>query len=176
MTPTLDLRYPIGKASPVTKLEPSERSARIDMIAALPSELEKAVEGLTDAQLDTPYRPEGWTVRQTVHHLADSHMNALTRLKLALTEDKPTLKPYDEKLWAELADASLPIEPSLAIVRAVHERWTTLLRSLEDQAFARLLVHPENGELTVDRLLEIYSWHGRHHVAHITGLRQRSGF
>ena len=135
-----------------------------------------AVDGLDDAQLDTPYRPGGWTVRQVVHHLADSHLNALMRVKRGLTEDAPVIKPYDEQAWAELADYRMPLAPSLAIIGSVHERLVTVLRSLPEEAFARPLHHPATGAHTVDTIVALYAWHGRHHVAHIMGLRQREGW
>jgi uncharacterized damage-inducible protein DinB len=155
-------------------LSPQERRSAVDAIAATPSALRAAVKGLTDAQLDTPYRPEGWTVRQLVHHVADSHMNAYTRFRLALTEDNPTIKPYDEAAWAELPDArSLPIGVSLDLLDRIHERLVHLLRATKDADFRRTLQHPENGPMTMDSLLAVYAWHGRHHTAHVTGLRER---
>jgi uncharacterized damage-inducible protein DinB len=155
-------------------LTPQERRSAVDAIAATPSALRAAVKGLTDAQLDTPYRPEGWTVRQLVHHVADSHMNAYTRFRLALTEDNPTIKPYDEAAWAELPDArSLPIGVSLDLLDRIHERLVHLLRATKDADFRRTLQHPENGPMTMDSLLAVYAWHGRHHTAHVTRLRER---
>jgi uncharacterized damage-inducible protein DinB len=155
-------------------LSPQERRSAVDAIAATPSALRAAVKGLTDAQLDTPYRPEGWTVRQLVHHVADSHLNAYTRFRLALTEDNPTIKPYDEAAWAELPDArSLPIGVSLDLLDRIHERLVHLLRATQDADFRRTLQHPENGPMTMDSLLAVYAWHGRHHTAHVTGLRER---
>ncbi|MEO8333451.1 MAG: YfiT family bacillithiol transferase [bacterium] len=170
-----DLRYPIGKLDRKTMLTPAERAAAIDEIAAAPSQLRDAVAGLTDAQLDTPYRPGGWTVRQLVHHVADSHMNAYTRFRLAFTEENPTIKPYEESRWAELDDArSMPPDVSLTILDAMHSRLVTLLRArMDGDAFQRMLSHPENGPMTVDALLTIYSWHGKHHVAHVTSLKER---
>ena len=135
-----------------------------------------AVRGLSAAQLDTPYRPGGWTIRQVVHHLGESHMNAFIRFKLALTEDNPTIKPYDEDAWAKLKDAQSPIEPSVTLLDALHQRWVVLLEGLEPADFARPLQHPERGPMTLDSMLQLYSWHGPHHVAHITGLRQREGW
>lgn len=132
-----------------------------------------AVQGLTDAQLDTPYRPGGWTVRQLVHHVADSHVNGYIRLKLALTEENPTIKPYEQDRWAELPDSRLPIETSLTLLGSVHERWSTLWTSVTDADLSRTFQHPELGPLTLDTHLQIYGWHSRHHVAHITALRQR---
>lgn len=172
-----DLRYPIGEFQPVTTLTPDQRCACIDAIAEVPVRLASAVAGLTPAQLDTPYRPGGWTVRQLVHHIPDSHMNSYIRFKLALTEDEPTIKTYEEALWAELADSkSTPIETSLALLDNLHERWVLLLRSLNPADCARKLRHPQWGPITVDYLLAQYAWHGRHHVAHITSLRERNGW
>jgi len=173
---TADLAYPIGKFARPTTITADDRAASIADLAALPSALYAALDGLNDTQLDTPYRPGGWSVRQVVHHLADSHLNAFTRIKLAITEDTPTIKPYDEKAWAELADSASSIAPSLAIIAGVHERMVTVLRSLPAEAFARPMQHPERGPMTIDMVVAMYSWHGRHHVAHITGLRQREGW
>ncbi|HEU0077220.1 MAG TPA: putative metal-dependent hydrolase, partial [Longimicrobiaceae bacterium] len=146
-------------------------------IADTPARLRAAVEGLSPEQLDTPYRPGGWTVRQLVHHLPDSHMNAYTRLKLALTEDEPTIKPYDEAAWALLEDSrSTPPEVSLTLLETLHDRWVRLMRALGPADFARTLRHPEMGTMRVDALVGLYAWHGRHHVAHITGLRERMGW
>lgn len=172
--PAADLRYPIGRLERKSSLTPQERRAAIDAIAAAPAALRAAVQGLTDAQLDTPYRPEGWTVRQLVHHVADSHLNAYTRFRLALTEDNPTIKPYDERAWAELPDArTLPVVGSLELLDRLHERLVHLLRATNEADFQRRLSHPENGPMTIDALLSIYSWHGRHHAAHVTALRER---
>jgi len=173
-----DLRYPVGKFDSKAPLTAASRAAAIADLAALPGALRAAVAGLDEAQLDTPYRPEGWTVRQVVHHLADSHLNAYTRLKLALTEDNPTIKPYDEKAWAELFDSTtLPAAPSLAIIDGVHQRWVTVLGRLGDADFARTVVHPEHGRmLSIDFLTALYGWHCRHHVAHVTELRKREGW
>jgi uncharacterized damage-inducible protein DinB len=169
-----DLRYPIGKMDRKSVLTPSERIAAIDALTAAPSQLRAAVAGLSDAQLDTPYRPGGWTVRQLVHHVADSHMNAYTRFRLAFTEENPTIKPYDESTWAELVDArTMSPDVSLTILDAIHSRLVTLLRATPDDAFQRKLSHPENGPMTVDGLLAMYSWHGKHHVAHVTRLKER---
>jgi len=176
MTP--DLRYPIGQFDYAAPISASQRAAHIADIEALPRLLRAAVAGLNDRQLDTPYRPGGWTVRQLVHHIADSHLNGYARPRFALTEDNPTIKPYLEAKWAELADAkSLPIEPSLHILDGVHERWSALLRSLNDADFSRTIVHPEHGRtLSIDVLAGSYAWHGRHHVRHITALREREGW
>ena len=158
--------------------EPRERASRaIDAIAAAPAKLRAAVAGLTDVQLDTPYRPDGWTVRQVVHHVPDSHMNAYVRFKLALTEDEPTIKPYDEARWAELADTrDTPVESSLALLDRLHDRWVRLLRSMSADDFARRLRHPEMGVQRLDQVLALYDWHGRHHVGHVASLRERMGW
>lgn len=174
--PAIDPRYPIGKLERQTVLSPEERRVAIEQIAQTPGMLSAAVAGLTPEQLDTPYRDGGWTVRQLVHHVADSHMNAFIRFKLALTEQEPTIKPYDEKLWAELADSDAPVEVSLALLAALHQRWVPLLRGMKPEDFARTLRHPEMGTLTLDGTLGIYSWHGRHHLAHATSLRARKGW
>jgi hypothetical protein len=177
MTMTIDLSYPIGRFAPVTPGTPETRSAAIADIAALPRRMREAVAGLSDAQLDTPYRPDGWTVRQLVHHVADSHMNGFIRLKLALTEDTPTIKPYDEKSWANLPDARLPIEISLVILEHLHARWDAISRSLAPDQFLRTFLHPEMRQaLTIDTHVQLYGWHSKHHVAHITALRQRAGW
>jgi uncharacterized damage-inducible protein DinB len=172
----VDLRYPIGKFDRVEILTPDQRHEHIEAIAAAPARLAAAVSGLKPEQLDTPYRPGGWTVRQVAHHIPDSHMNAYIRFKLALTEDEPTIKTYMDDRWAELADSKAPIKSSLALLENLHERWVLLLRSLAPADFARKLRHPELGLLTLDQTLAIYGWHGRHHVAHITSLREREGW
>ncbi len=169
-----DLRYPIGNFDWEGTKNDSERQTAIAEIAAAPAKMRAAVQGLSPQQLDTPYREGGWTVRQVVHHVPDSHLNAYTRFKLALTEQEPTIKPYDENRWAQLDDSRhTPVETSLALLDALHERWAILLRSMKPQDFARRLTHPEVGLLTLDQMLALYAWHGRHHVAHITSLRQR---
>lgn len=146
----------------------------IDIIAAAPLRMREAVGGLTDTQLDTPYRDGGWTLRQVVHHVPDSHMNAYVRFKLALTEDEPTVRPYDEAAWAKLADSRVtPVEVSLALLDALHARWSDLLRSMTDGDFARRFRHPDRGLMSVDWLVAMYSWHSRHHVGHVTSLRER---
>ncbi len=172
-----DLRYPIGKWVRQPSVDADACATMIQQVAAAPAALAAAVTGLTDAQLDTPYRPEGWTPRQIVHHIADSHMNAYIRFKLGITEDNPTIKPYQEARWAETVDGkSAPIDASLAIIDGIHRRWVQFLRSLDGQAFARTVQHPERGPMTLVDLLQLYAWHGRHHTAHITGLRQRMGW
>ncbi|MGA8111953.1 MAG: bacillithiol transferase BstA [Acidobacteriaceae bacterium] len=171
-----DPRFPIGKFRR-TEANLTDHAASIAVLAALPQNLRAAVAGLTDAQLDTAYREGGWTVRQLVHHVADSHMNACVRIRLALTEDWPTIKPYDEKLWADLADArTAPIQPSLDILEGLHTRWTTLLRSLADHQWQRGYTHPINGRQSIAEATALYDWHSRHHVAHIVELRKRSGW
>ncbi len=172
---TEDLRYPIGRFQFDGEIGQGRRKERIGQIAAAPGLLRNAVAGLSEKQLNTPYRPQGWTVRQVVHHLPDSHINAYTRFKLALTEDEPTIKPYDETRWAELPEArTAPIEPSLALLEFLHQRWVLFLRELLADDFGRRFRHPEHGRsLGLDETLAMYAWHGRHHVAHITSLRQR---
>ena len=172
-----DPRYPVGKFESRSNLTAEERRSMIDDIAATPAKMRDAVRGLTDAQLDTPYREVGWTVRQVIHHVPDSHLNGYTRLKLALTEKEPTIKPYDQSAWADLADSrDTPIETSLMLLDSVHDRWVRLLRSLDEPAFARKFRHPEHGAVTIDWLIAMYSWHGRHHTAHITSLRAAKGW
>ena len=178
-SPALDLssRYPIGKFTRPSSPGESQRLVSIAVLAALPENLLAAVAGLDDLQLDTPYREGGWTVRQVVHHIADSHMNAYIRFKLALTEDWPTIKPYREDLWAQLADArTMPVDVSLDLLKALHRRWVTLLESLSTADWRRGYVHPEMGRQTLDEALTLYNWHSRHHTAHITELRKRMGW
>jgi uncharacterized damage-inducible protein DinB len=163
-----DPRYPVGKFhfSPFTT--ESDRQAAIAEIRDLPRLLKVALADLGEEKLDTPYREGGWTVRQLVHHIADSHMNGYTRFRLGLTEDKPTVKPYNEQRWAELPDSSLPVSHSVAILENLHHRWTVMLELTPAEAFPRELFHPDNGVMTLDHVLQMYAWHGRHHVAHIT--------
>ena len=173
----MDLRYPIGPYQPKTSLTPEERAVAIAQIAEAPKQMRDAVGGLSGGQLDTPYRPGGWTVRQVAHHVPDSHMNAYVRMKLALTEDEPTVRPYEEGVWAELADSRLaPVEVSLSLLEFLHLRWDILLHALPPEAFSRTLRHPVNGVMTIDNLIHHYAWHGRHHIAQITALRQREGW
>jgi uncharacterized damage-inducible protein DinB len=174
--PSMDIRYPIGPFVPPERMTSAARAEAIDAIAAAPASLRAAVAGLDDEQLDTPYRPGGWTVRQVVHHVPDSHLNAYIRMKLALTEDEPTIKPYDQAAWARLPDSTGPIGPSLDLLEALHDRWVRLLGELSERDFTRRLNHPENGIITNDFLLALYAWHGRHHVGHVTGLRDRMGW
>src|SRR5688572_24968428 len=173
-----DPRYPIGRFAYQGPQTPEARLDCIARIAATPANLRRAVADLSDAQLDTPYRQGGWTVRQVVHHVPDSHMNAYTRFKLALTEDVPTIKPYDEAKWAELDDGkSKLVEHSLALLDALHARWVFLLERLKPADFERTVNHPEwETPMSLDDLLALYAWHGKHHVAHITSLRERSGW
>jgi hypothetical protein len=172
-----DPRYPIGPFRFDGQVDPARRRQRIDEIAAAPDHLRAAVAGLRPAQLDTPYREKGWTVRQVVHHVPDSHLNAYTRIKLALTEDEPTIKPYEEARWAELPDARGPVEISLSLLESLHRRWVLLLRELTPADFNRRFRHPEQGRaMALDEVLAMYAWHGRHHVAHITSLRRRMGW
>lgn len=172
-----DLRYPIGKFEPPLEISDTQRLGLIEAIAAAPARLGQAISGLSSEQLNAPYRPDGWTVRQIVHHLADSHINGYVRCKLALTEAEPAIKTYAEHLWAELADGR-NADPalSLSLLDALHRRWVMLLRALPPENFARTLRHPEWGALRLDVMLALYDWHGRHHTAHITRLRQRSGW
>ena len=170
---TEDLRYPIGKFTRDIDITSDLKKQFIGEINDLPNNLVAAVKDLSDEQLDTPYRPEGWTVRQTVHHVADSHLNSQIRFKLALTENMPTIRPYYEDRWAELDDSFLPIEPSIKIIEGLHHRWTTLLNTMSDDDFQRKLIHPDSGEWTLEQMLALYAWHGRHHTAHITKLRER---
>jgi hypothetical protein len=172
-----DLRYPIGKFSYDADWTPQKRAAWMQDIAELPARAKDAVAGLSPAHLDTPYRDGGWTVRQVVHHLADSHMNAFMRFKLALTENNPQITPYDEKAWATLADVTgIEVEYSLSILQGLHARWSALLSHLGAEQLDRTFVHPQFGLQKLDRTLQTYAWHCRHHVAHITRLRQRNGW
>jgi hypothetical protein len=171
-----DLRYPVGKFHLKAVSTAAERSAQIETLRLLPEGLRAAVNGLNDAQLDTPYRDGGWTVRQVIHHFADSHANSYVRFKLALTEDCPTIKPYDEAAWARLPDSRMPIAPSLDFVTGLHARLVALLQSMSDGDFQRGFNHPERGRMTLGANLALYDWHSRHHVAHITRLRERMGW
>lgn len=173
MTDLNDPRFPIGDFKPTGVFSPDARPTHIETLRALPAELRSAVSGFNDSQLDTPYRDGGWTVRQVVHHVADSHANSYVRFKLALTEDWPTIKPYDEAAWANLPDNSLPIDPSLALITALHERWVTLLEAMTVAEFAKGFSHPERGRQDLATSLALYAWHSKHHTAHITRLRER---
>jgi uncharacterized damage-inducible protein DinB len=169
-----DPRFPIGKFSYTAPLTETQRQACLDDIARTPSGLRSAVKGLSDAQLDTPYRDGGWTVRQVVHHVPDSHMNSYVRFKLALTENEPTITPYAEDRWAKLPDTkATPIDVSLTLLESLHDRWGRLLQSFTAEDWKRTFRHPEAGLMTLDKALALYAWHGRHHVAHITELRKR---
>ena len=170
----MDMRYPIGRFEMKKEIASDERRRYIDQMAGAPAKLREAVGGLSSSQLDTPYRPEGWTVRQVVHHLADSHMNAYVRFKLALTEANPSVKSYDQGRWAELEDSrTAPVEASLSIFEGVYQRWIILLRSLSAEDFVRTLNHPDMGVFRLDSYLGMCAWHGDHHIAHITSLRGR---
>jgi len=172
----MDLRYPIGEFEMPSHLQPDQRTVALNVLATAPAKLREATADLTDQQLDTPYRPEGWTVRQVVHHLADSHMNSFIRFRLGLTEEVPTIGTYREDLWAELPDSRLPIEVSLQLIESLHERWVTLLRALDEAAWQREIQHPEIGQIRLDQLLALYEWHSLHHVAHVNALRRRMGW
>lgn len=170
-------RFPVGRFEPVPELTGTARTELIASIARLPAILEMALDGLDDAQLNTAYRDQGWTVRQVAHHIPDSHLNGYVRFKLALTETQPTIKGYEEGRWAELQDTQrVPPQVSLKLLEALHERWVTLLENLRESDFARTLTHPEMGVLSLDTMLQLYEWHGRHHIAHITALRRRMGW
>lgn len=172
-----DPRYPIGRFSAPASFSPDLRRELVHQITVLPAEMRAAVGGLTSRQLDVPYREGGWTVRQVVHHVVDSHMNGYVRFRWALTEDEPLIKTYDEKRWAELPDASTAdVEPSLELLAALHRRWVCLLRSMQDEHFSRTLRHPERGVASLEHELALYAWHGRHHVAHIRSLRAQRGW
>lgn len=172
-----DLRYPIGKFSVEGEITAPRRAGWIEQVATAPSQLRAALSGLSEEQLATPYRPRGWTLRQLAHHVPDSHMNSYVRFRLALTEDEPTIKPYLEDKWAELSDAqSAPVELSLSLLDALHARWILLLRSIADDGWQRTFRHPELGLMTLEKNLALYAWHGRHHVAHVTSLRERKGW
>ena len=173
----VDLRYPVGRYNALPDVDGKMREEWLGDLEQLPAKLAAAVKGLSDQQLETPYRPGGWTVRQVVHHLPDSHLNSYCRFRLALTEDNPTIKPYEEADWAELKDAkSAPVELSLTLLETLHARWLLLLRSLSETQFGRTYRHPEMGEKRLDWTLGLYAWHSRHHVAQITTLRERQGW
>jgi hypothetical protein len=171
------LRYPIGSPMQADSFTPQQRSAAIEAIRQLPQNLRSAVSGFSEAQLETPYRPGGWTVRQLVHHVADSHMNAYVRVRLALTEDWPTIVAYQEARWAELEDArTAPVTISLDLLQALHARWVPLFASLDEHQWRRGYTHPENGRQSIEQAAILYDWHGRHHTAHITQLSERMGW
>lgn len=172
-----DLRYPIGKFEKPATVTPEQCTRLIRDIEEAPAKLQAAVAGLSEKRLDTPYRPDGWTVRQVVHHLPDSHMNAYARHKLAVTEDEPTIKPYEEARWAELVDGkAAPVSVSLQLLEALHSRWVAFLKSLKPTQFSRTFKHPESGRWRLDQSVAMYGWHGKHHVAHITALKEREGW
>jgi hypothetical protein len=172
-----DLRYPVGQFELNEPITPQLLNTFISQIEETPLKLRAAVIGLTDDQLETPYRPGGWTVRQVVHHLPDSHVNSYMRFKLAATEDQPMIRTYHEERWAELNDArTAPIDVSLDLLDTLHRRWVIFLRSLTAQDLARSFQHPEWGNVPLDKAIAMYAWHGRHHVAHITSLRERMGW
>ena len=170
------LSYPIGRFHRPASLDADARERAIEIIASTPARLRDAVRGLTTEQIETPSRPGGWTVRQVVHHVPDSHMNAYIRFKLALTENVPTIKPYEESEWAKLADTRVPLETSLTLLDAVHERWLAILRAMTPTDFERELIHPQSGRQRLDQVLALYAWHGPHHTAHVTSLRERMGW
>lgn len=173
----MDPKYPVGKFAWPESISEDDRRNFAAQIEDLPARLRAAVHGLTEAQIDTPYREGGWTVRQVVHHLADSHMNAFIRFKLALTENEPTIKPYEQQKWADLPDGKTPpVEISMTLLDSLHRRWALLIKSMKPEEFARTFRHPELGLVTLERNLALYAWHGRHHVAHVTSLRERKGW
>ncbi len=172
----VDPRYPVGKFAPPATITPDDRTGAIATLAELPEQLRNAVDGLNAAQLNTPYRDGGWTVRQLVHHIADSHMNAFVRIRLALTEDWPVIKPYDEKAWATLHDAAAPVEWSLELIESLHARWVMMLQSLKGDQWTRGYKHPENGPVSVETATLMYAWHSLHHVAQITRLRSKENW
>ena len=172
-----DPRYPIGRFVPDAEPTPATRGRHIETVMSLPPRMRQGIRGLNETQLNAPYREGGWTVKQVVHHVSDSHLNAYIRFKWALTEENPTIKPYDETSWAALKDSVLtPVEISLDLLESLHARWTVLLRSMKAEDFQRKFVHPDSGPHDVDWLLGLYSWHGNHHLAHITSLRERMGW
>jgi uncharacterized damage-inducible protein DinB len=174
---TSDPRYPVGKFKWEGPATFAQREHWIGEIQEAPAKLRASVKDLSDARLDTPYREGGWTVRQVVHHLADSHLNAYIRFRLALTENEPTVKPYDQSLWANLEDArTAPVGPSLSLLESLHYRWVLLLKAMRAEDFTRTFNHPENGRMTLDQNLAMYAWHGRHHLGHINSVAERLGW
>jgi uncharacterized damage-inducible protein DinB len=171
-----DLSFPIGKYEKVREITPEQRKQFIREIAELPNNLREMVKNMSEEQIDSPYRPEGWTIRQVVHHVGDSHLNSFIRFKLALTEKNPTIRPYAEDLWAETAEYKMPVDVSLNLIDSIHRRWVALLESMSDEDFARTLNHPETGVWTLENLLGMYVWHGKHHTAHINNLKKRKGW
>ncbi len=177
MTDLESLKFPIGRFSPPASTMAGVRAAYIQTLRLLPERLRAAVAGLNDKQLDTPYREDGWTVRQVVHHLADANANAYIRFKLALTEDWPAIKPFDQPAWANLPDSRwLPIDGSLAFIEALHGRWVALLEALTEEDFQKGYTHPERGRQNLATALAMCDWHARHHTAHIASLRARMGW
>jgi len=172
----IDPRYPVGKFAWPETISRKELDSAIAEIGALPEQLRAAVNGLSAEQLDTPYREGGWTIRQVVHHVPDSHMNSYVRFKLALTEHEPVIKPYDEAAWARLADSNAPVEPSLQLLEALHGRWVTLMRAMSHEDWLRSFTHPERGPMRLDITAALYAWHSRHHLAHVTRVRERRGW
>lgn len=172
----MDLRYPIGKFQRADACAPELREQWIETLEAAPERFRAAVRGLSEEQLDTPYRPEGWTVRQVCHHMADSHMNSFLRFRWALTEDNPVIKTYDEAKWALLPDSTMPAETSLCLLSCLHERFVAMLRGMSGADFARTFQHPKMGPMALETNLALYAWHSRHHEAHITSLRERMGW
>ena len=172
----MSLKYPIGEFSLPGSLDAKQRASAIDEIATTPKRLREVVDGLSEIQLDTRYRPDGWTVRQVVHHLPDSHLNSYVRMKLALTETVPVVRTYEEARWAELADSSGPVELSLSLLEALHQRWIYLWQRLDAVQWNRRFRHPDLGEMRVDELAAFYAWHGNHHIAHVASLRTREGW
>jgi len=173
----MNLAYPIGKFEAPAHVDANLRSTFVAQIAEAPSALRRVVERLSESQLDTPYREGGWTVRQVVHHLPDSHLNAYVRFKLALTEETPTIRPYEQAAWAQMPEArSGPVALSLDLLDALHRRWVACMQALPAESFARTLYHPEQGTMSLDRLLALYAWHGRHHIAHVAALAAREGW
>lgn len=172
----MDLRYPVGQFKDEGNVTMELIETWIKEIESAPAQLKEAVKGLSDDQLDTAYRPGGWTIRQVVHHFADSHLNSYMRFKLALTENNPTIKPYMEEKWAELPDSKLPVDVSLSLLEALHSRWVTLLRSMQPTDLEKTFHHPDSGSIKLGLNIGVYAWHGRHHIAHITSLRNRLGW
>jgi hypothetical protein len=173
-----ELKFPIGRFEKPDTITKEQITQWIDAISAFPTRLNTAVSNLTEEQLDTPYRPEGWTIRQVVHHCADGHMNSLIRLKLALTENEPIIKPFDEVSWAELADSkNMPIAPSLKMIEGIHARWTALLNLLTQEHYNRSFIHPDhNNKIRIDEYIAMYAWHSNHHLAHITTTKERNNW
>jgi hypothetical protein len=172
-----DPRFPIGRFQAPEAITPQHRAAWIEEVAAAPAKFREAVAGLTPQQLDTRYREDGWTVRQVTHHVPDSHMNAYVRFKLALTEPDPAIRVYEEGEWAKLSDTAVtPVETSLVLLEKLHERWVNLMRGMDEEGWKRRYLHPTMGPVALEKALGLYAWHGKHHAAHVTELRKRSGW